>query len=176
MHRRRFLVATAALALSPRLALAKRPPKILLHLQGTLSWRDQPVYSNAVALRFALFDTAMARNPLWAEEVELKLKDGLVDLELGKRAFGDMENEVLPETVHLQVQVLSISGEAMDAKLSPRLEIDWRGEGRADCLDQVENISSDPESGCVVVGAGNLRFVLSALDREPKPGTWPPPE
>ncbi|MCB9760996.1 MAG: hypothetical protein H6739_14250 [Alphaproteobacteria bacterium] len=172
MRRRTLLmggVASAALFTlsTPGWAKGDRPPKLTLRFAATFSRRREPVNADAVGLRFALFESPTARNPIWDETQEVKVRDGRIELELGKRSLGTTETNTFPDELYLQVQVLQIAEESLDAKLSPRMRLDWGTNGSTPCMESGGSEGGLDDAGCILAGPGALKMVITELQRLP---------
>jgi hypothetical protein len=174
MDRRRFLLASAALALVPVPALAGRVPKLELLLSATVEHRRKRVHRKKVKLRFTLYTSQLDRNPSWEEIQTVNIQDGKLETTLGK-GLGTVDENLFAENAYLGIFVLEMGPEVQDVKLSPRLKIDWHGDGSAPCLEQNESLAQgDMELGgsCNMAGEGALVFYVTRLQRVPTDAEW----
>ena len=174
MDRRTFLTATAAALLLPMPAWAAKAPKLKLRVRATVEHRRKKVHRKKVKLRFVLYTSPLDRNPSWEQIKTVDILDGKLEVELGK-GLGTVDDNPFQEMAYLGIFVLDMGPEVQDLKLSPKLKIDWHGNGTAPCLEQNESLAQgDIELGgsCTMAGEGAVAFYIHELQRVPTDAEW----
>ena len=175
MRRRELMIGMAAIALAPRAALARdRSPKLEIRVVARVEHRREPVDRKGVVLRFVLYGSLMDRNPTWEETKTVKITDGHLETTLS-RDLGTVEGNGFGETMVLGIFVKEMGPAVTDVKLSPRVELDWRGSGTAPCLEQNESLAQgdlDLGGSCTMTGEGAVAFYITTLQRVPTEAQW----
>jgi len=153
-----------------------KSPKLEIRVVGNVTHRREPVTRKGVVLRFVLYTSLMDRNPTWEETKKVNLDEGHFETTLSKD-LGTWASNAFPEKMFLGIFVKEMGPDVSDLKMSPKVELDWKGSGTAPCLEQNESLAQgdlDLGGSCTMTGEGAVAFYITTLQRSPTVAEWKP--